>query len=90
MEIRTQKPQEYTSLNCIFSPENLGVSVILLERERERERERESHTCIISKYITFFLKVQSLDSFFRLYRDFLFFVRAVLVPDLPVLKLLSQ
>jgi len=30
--------------NYIFSPENLGVSLILLERERERERERATHT----------------------------------------------
>jgi len=28
----------------IFSPENLDVSRIMLERERERERERESNT----------------------------------------------
>ena len=27
-----------------FSPENLGVSVVLLERESERERERERAT----------------------------------------------
>ena len=31
--------KKYTKTNDFFLPENLGVSVVMLERERERERE---------------------------------------------------
>jgi hypothetical protein len=32
--------KKITTFLCTFSPENLAVSRLLLERERERERER--------------------------------------------------
>jgi hypothetical protein len=38
MGIKTKIPTEKTTFNVSFSPENLAVTPILLERERERER----------------------------------------------------
>jgi hypothetical protein len=38
MGIKTKIPTERATFNTTFSPENLAVTLILLERERERER----------------------------------------------------
>lgn len=77
MEIRAQKNKRCTTLNHIFLPVFLGVSLIFL-----LERERESNTRTNKEKYVFFLKVQSLCNLkFQVVQGFfLFQVQAGMVP----------